>query len=201
MILVIVPRKELNLLMNNEKGYISAGKGFSFTPSRNANWIDEYNAMLKDEDVSRNKLTEKLIVLGIEAKKNNHNLNEGRKTLHSDVDSFVINSPLFSKEQIELLHTTHYSKIIESFVLQLFNSTTNAEQQIIDKFSLEQKSEEIPTVANEAQSEDSKGDIVVGEVAATVKVEENEKPDGNTKPLKKADPAEIHRLLRTFKED
>lgn len=185
--------------MSNEKGdknQIIPGKGSTFTPSRNANWIDEFNAMLVEEDISRNKLIEKLIVLGIEAKQSNRNLNE-IKTMHSGGDSFMINSPLFSKEQIELLHTTHYRNIMESFVLQMFNSTARAEKETLDKFALNQEMIE-PSMKKEKSHND---DVVPTVESKKIEVAApTEKEDVNP-PLKKANLGELSKMISSMKND
>ena len=49
-------------------GY-EAGRGRTFTPTVNADWINEFNELMVDLDVSRNELTETLIREGLQARK------------------------------------------------------------------------------------------------------------------------------------
>jgi|GEM_PF-2353067 len=177
--------------MNNE---IFPGKGFSFTPSRNANWTDEYNAILKEEDISRNKLTERLIVLGLKAKNSNRKLDVNRTNSNTD---FLLNSSLFTEEQIELLQTTHYRRILESFALHLFNSTAKAEKETIDKFILEQEIIEPSIQTEKFQNEEIRPAVVSEkiEVAATIE-KEDVKPS-----FKKANIAELSKMISSFKND
>ncbi|UOE78389.1 hypothetical protein [Parageobacillus thermoglucosidasius] len=87
---------------NGENGY-TPGVQCPFTPSRKATWTDDFNRLLEQEGISRNKLTEILIQEALE--------NRTKKVVKFDCSEL-------SSEEIELLQ----NPIIQRMVIQMIKN-------------------------------------------------------------------------------
>ncbi|HWO74713.1 MAG TPA: hypothetical protein VNM69_02210 [Bacillus sp. (in: firmicutes)] len=95
--------------MARKLSYYISGKVTTFTPSTNAEWVNEFNDIVRKEEVSRNSLTEKLI-------------QEGLKTYNGN--ALVINVDGLTREQTNLLEET-----ILNFKKMLLSSSAVAPSQ------------------------------------------------------------------------
>ncbi|KAB2329460.1 hypothetical protein [Bacillus mesophilum] len=115
------------------KGY-EAGKSTSFTPARNANWIDEFNEMLISEDISRNKLTERLIQEALKARKEGGfakvNQPQTRQASFGG-DSITLKCDGFSEEEIRLITSPDFSYVIKNFLHRLLESHEQIGSEVI----------------------------------------------------------------------
>src|SRR5690606_19849281 len=104
------------------------------TPSRDADWIEEFNSLLEETGHSVNKLTSQLIKLGL---KNIKKLNSSEQVASrsAEIKGVMIQSDKFTKEQLELLNTVYYQKILEEFTLHLLNTQEKAAEQVLHEFS------------------------------------------------------------------
>lgn len=114
-----------------QEGY-EAGRGKTFTPSKNAGWVEEFNKILQDKfnsgtRVSRNALTEQLI-------------EEGLKNRATNSTSIVIPEDGFTPEQIALLKSDQGQTILKNLIKMilgmgstpLFTLDTQVNQPIPD---------------------------------------------------------------------
>lgn len=90
-----------------QEGY-EPGRGKTFTPSKNAGWVEEFNKILQDKfnsglRVSRNALTEQLI-------------EEGLKNLVTNSTSIIIPGEDFTPEQIALLKSDQGQTILKNLI-------------------------------------------------------------------------------------
>lgn len=136
--------------MDTNKGgnYYIAGKTTSFTPSRDANWIEDFNALADETQLSRNKLTSQLITLGLQVKRNaNSSIQQATvpSKKNENQPGVFISSEKLTAEQIELLNTNHYQKILEEFTLRLLNAQQQATSQVIQEYGHKNQVESIIT--------------------------------------------------------
>ncbi|PPA84177.1 hypothetical protein [Brevibacillus laterosporus] len=114
-----------------QEGY-EAGRGKTFTPSKNAEWVEEFNKILQDKfnsgsRVSRNALTEQLI-------------EEGLKNRATNSTSIIIPGEDFTPEQITLLKSDQGQTILKNLIKMilgmgstpLFTLDTQVNQTIPD---------------------------------------------------------------------
>lgn len=117
-------------------GY-EAGKPTSFTPGRHSEWVEEFNQLLEQHGhYSRNKLTEKLIEEGMAAWKNQassgERLTQGSVPARSiPVNGVTLECDGLSSEQIQLLNTPEFQRIVNSFVTRLFEQMSNVEDEVL----------------------------------------------------------------------
>lgn len=118
------------------KGY-EAGKPTSFTPGRHSEWVEEFNQLLEHHGhYSRNKLTEKLIEEGMAVWKNQSST--GVQQVQGNIPSrsiptngVTLECDGLSSEQIQLLNTPEFQKIVNSFVMRLFEQIGNVEDEVL----------------------------------------------------------------------
>lgn len=119
------------------KGY-EPGQTTSFTPSRQAEWIHEFNQILEQGIIkSRNKVTEIILEKGIEAWKNSSDIADQPVKKSSPVldGSVTLKCDKLSSEQKELLQTSHFQNLLEEFTIRLFNDMGTSEQKLMDEFT------------------------------------------------------------------
>jgi len=87
----------------SKKGYIP-GTGSTFTPSNNAQWTDQFEQLLEDKKVSRNKLTEQLI-------------SDGLKMQNSEFIMIPVNN--LTAEQLMLLNSEQGKQILVNIALMM----------------------------------------------------------------------------------
>lgn len=188
------------------KGY-QAGIPITFTPSRQAEWVDEFNDMLERENYSRNKLTELLVSVGMEAQRNNSSVekvSENRTVAVDDSNLLTLPSDNFSQEQIELLKTGHYQSLIETFINQLFNATQSVEDEVLKGFlpnkqSLNAVSEIAATEKVEHLPQSTLPETIVTN-NEELKSTELHVPLQENKTTKKADRSNALKFIRSIKE-
>ncbi|PIJ95830.1 hypothetical protein [Lysinibacillus sphaericus] len=101
-------------MTNPNKNIYVPGQSTSFTPSRSATWIDEFNRILGDSPLSRNKLTEELIMAGLKSWKGfSTHLVEEPDHINS-TNNF--NFDFLTKSENELLSTHYYQEVIKRFI-------------------------------------------------------------------------------------
>lgn len=88
-----------------KEGYIP-GINITFTPSKKADWTEEFNQLLEKSDLSRNKLTSDLISDGLKY----------RKLKEHDKDYVFIPNESFSKEQKAILNSKEGQFIIRNLI-------------------------------------------------------------------------------------
>lgn len=95
-------------------GYYERGKGRTFTPSSEALWVEDFNRTIDKEKVSRNKLTEMLIELGLNYKQ-------------TVIDDNSVSLPIpedLSQDQVKFLKSDQGKQMISnmiSYVLNIYN--------------------------------------------------------------------------------
>lgn len=112
-----------------KSGY-EVGKGRTFTPSTNAKWIDEFNDLLNQSNLSRNALTEKLIEDGL--KYNN------RKFI-------VLDAADLTPEQVEILSSEPGREILKNVLKLLLGEQKTFEGNLLNVKS-ENKNESFQNV-------------------------------------------------------
>lgn len=116
------------------------GQTTSFTPSRQAEWIQDFNQILgQNSHSSRNKITELLLEKGIQAYKHDSVVKDSEipvvESLPVLKGSVTLKCDNLSSEQKELLQTSHYQNLLEEFVLQLFGDLKTHEQKLVAQFT------------------------------------------------------------------
>ena len=167
------------------KGY-EAGQTTSFTPSRQAEWIHEFNRFLEQSDVkSRNKVTEILLEKGIEAWKGKSLTADlpDKESLPSLESSVTLKCDKLSLEQKELLQTSHFQNLLECFVLRLFGEMDLTEQKLMSEFN---------DVTFESESIEIKSETAASTVVFNESVE-SDAPEIKETSLKEEEP--INRAL------
>jgi hypothetical protein len=132
------------------KGY-EAGKPTSFTPGRHSEWVEEFNQLLEFHGhYSRNKLTEKLIEEGMAVWKNQSSA--GGQQIQGSIppqsiptNGVTLECDGLSSEQIQLLNTPEFQKIVNSFVRRLFEQINNVEDEVLAQVATA-KSESKPEI-------------------------------------------------------
>lgn len=184
----------------DNKRYHVAGMPTTFTPSRNADWIDDFNSLIDETQLSRNKLVEHLIVLGIEKKReSNHSIDSEKSNIpQQQQQGIIISSENFNEEQIELLNTKHYRRIIEEFTFRLLNIQNEATEHALKEFGQGTAFTSIESPVNETASTT----VLNSENENHPIVQEREKPSTETETNKvvKADLSEAMALLKSMKE-
>ncbi|MDP4084715.1 MAG: hypothetical protein Q8934_08890 [Bacillota bacterium] len=119
-------------------GY-EAGKPTSFTPSRQATWLERFNQLLDEHrDLSRNKLTERLLEEGMDAwNRKPSNTKEGNQANlrpHSVPSNAVtLECEGLSSEQLKLLNSPEFKGIIQSFVYKLFDRIDSVQEEVLSE--------------------------------------------------------------------
>lgn len=92
-------------------GY-SPGQGRTFTPSVDAKWTEQFNQILIEQGISRNKLTEKFII-------------DGLKSNNSKDLSVPLSVGNLSEEQINLLKSEAGQALLLNLALAMLNGSGN----------------------------------------------------------------------------
>lgn len=121
--------------MTTIKGY-SAGKGITFTPSKDATWVEDFNAiLLHNENIKRNALTEVLIKEGLKSYKNNSNSSLELKVEQIEPYMSIIDYSRYSKEELELLNTSIVKNAINMFIDNVLRQHTQLINQSFEMSS------------------------------------------------------------------
>lgn len=108
------------------KGY-EQGKSTTFTPGRDSKWTENFNDILnKSSHMSRNKLTEVLLEMGISTYLGN---GESKRTpqhqdeASPDLDGFItLECDGLSEDRIEFLKTPYFQNLFNIFIDSLFKN-------------------------------------------------------------------------------
>lgn len=131
------------------------GKTATFTPSRQAEWIEGFNEILNATPYTRNKLTEHLISLGIEAYNQGAEVADVPENSPSLADKVILQYDDFSSEENELIQTAYFQGILKSFAKELIESMDSAKDLVASNYlekevseigskAVEQKETEVP---------------------------------------------------------
>ncbi len=104
-------------MTNPNKNIYVPGQSTSFTPSRSATWIDEFNRILGDSPLSRNKLTEELILAGLKSWKG-FSPNPVEKSNNTNSAN---NFDFLTQYENELLSTHYYQEVLKKFIKMLIS--------------------------------------------------------------------------------
>lgn len=91
------------------------GKTTSFTPSRNAQWTEDFYELQIKTGLNKSALTEQLIIKGL------------TMTSHSnlDVDLQIVDLDKFSEEEIQLISTSYFKNQINQYISFLLDQHKN----------------------------------------------------------------------------
>jgi hypothetical protein len=138
-----------------KKGY-EAGVPASITPSRRSEWIHDFNEILNStQHFSRNKLTEHLLTLGIQSYNQGSKIEDTMKTqdsLQHGADQITLQGDNLSNEQKQLLKTSYFQDLLESFVVNLFQTMEQTTVEFARTNSVESEPVQ-PVFRNEALAE------------------------------------------------
>ncbi|MEC3018362.1 hypothetical protein P9Z80_13810 [Bacillus cereus] len=158
--------------MKGNAGY-EPGKGRTFTPSTDAKWTDEFNQMISELGVSRNKLTEKLIEDGLRINRNS--------------GSYIpLSTENLSQEQIEVLSSKMGQEILLNLAFSMLGGKLDFQANIDQKVNDTQVSSK---VINESDHTSKK------EVEVPISQPEDSNKE-NTEPTKPKNTAQMKALAK-----
>lgn len=122
-------------------GY-EAGRGRTFTPTVNADWINEFNTLMVDLGKSRNELTEYLIKEGLQSR------NRGFEQLNfmSSQELEFIKTPV-GRKLLKDYSTLYFGKSIEEFQAEPTKPTKAQENSSAEAASIQSVSSSEPIQA------------------------------------------------------